>query len=218
MSAIPWCERQFLAAVRISIVVTDRRRAARWIDATPCARDPDGGSTGRRDGHRPIRLHADPAADDRTGRDLAAHRGQPGHRELRRISGGCPDGYRLATACQIDDRVPGVPDRPHRQSRRNAVVHQYNRVDSAARRGRADQRPGVRDRGQRDAGTPPWPSCASCRLGVRRYRRRHRAFSGARAGHRRLEGGLVGVGGGVRGAGDRRLVDAARSRNGDGGR
>ena len=161
-----------------------------------------------RHGHRTLRLHPDPAADDHTGRPHSASRGSTGDRELRRIPRRRVGRNRLTAAGPINGRVAGIAGRVGRHRGGNAAAAQHNWMAVVADSRGIRERGGVRGCGQLDAGSP---STTSARLGIRRCRPRHCAVGcfGADAARRSgLAGRMVDRGGGGRGAGRRRLGDA----------
>ena len=80
-----------------------------------------------RHGHRTLRLHPDPAADDHTGRPRSASRGSTGDRELRRIPRGRAGRHGLPAAGPIDHRVAGSagPIDDHPGSNTAAAQHNW---------------------------------------------------------------------------------------------
>ena len=162
-----------------------------------------------RHGHRTLRLHPDPAADDHTGRPHSASCGSTGDRELRRIPRRRAGRHGLTAAGPINGRVAGIAGRVGRHPGGNAAAAQHNWMAVVADSRGIRERGGVRGCGQLDAGSPSHPT--SARLGLRRCRPRHCAVGcfGADAARRSgLAGRMVDRGGGGRGAGRRRLGDA----------
>jgi hypothetical protein len=160
-----------LSAMSNSVVAPNRRADTPLCDAytlgacrAQCRR------TGCRNGHRPLRIHPDPAADDHAGCAYAAGSRRAGHRELRRVPRRCACGYRLTAAGPIDGRVAGSPGGVGGHLGCDAPVAQHNWMAAVAHSCGIRQRGCVCHCGQLDAGTS---ATTPARLGLRRCRPRH---------------------------------------------
>ena len=132
------------------------------------------GGAGRGYGHRSLRLHTDPAADDRTSGPDPRRRRTSRHRKLCRLPRRCTVWRSFEPNGPVRRRVARIARHVGRHPGGNAVPCQHNRMACPPDGRRLRQRGGVRRRRQLDAGPPRRAFTAPAGLGLRRRRHRHR--------------------------------------------
>ncbi len=167
---------------------------------------------GRRDGHRPVRLHTHPAADDVAGRVEPGWRGRPRDRQLRRLPRWSARGCGSTPADPDHHDVAVGPRRRRRESGADAADARRDRLAGDPHGRRFRERRVVRDRRRLDARPCPGPVGAAAGVGLRRRGARHRPVGrhGAGPARRRVAHRMVGGGGTRRGGGGDRMAHAGR--------